>query len=287
QGLLMKSGDFIESDIQGAGGQGGGGMAQMSSIALGQVNYFSDTVRAIIANPVLELPSDYEIRLNDGSIIRAKSFGLANGQLTIQEISGIAIMVDPSEIAQLRAGLTRVQPLITLPWKILGVPTAKAAGETKPPAAPPSQTAASTNEPPAVPPPAAAKPAAVVAADLPNPNVMTWAGPNQEQILVIPAGTSIEFPLKGKFRELAMRLAVAPGASPNAQATLRVLVNGKEVARTPEFTAGEQPRSMHLTVTDPKSVTLAVDSAQAGTRLLLIDPVAVRALASASPPARY
>jgi hypothetical protein len=255
QGLILKNGDFLASDIENVGANGGGGMAQMSSIALGLVNYYTDLVSACVANPLHELPSDYEVRLGDGSIIRAKTFALTNGQIVIQEISGISFAVNPAEVAQLRAGLNRVQPLISLPWKVCLTST--------------SET----------------KLAAGVASDAPNPEVLTWAGPNQEQILVVPAGASIEFPLKGKFSALAMRLALAPGAASNAEATLRVLIAGKEVARTPVFRAGDQPRSMRFTMTNQESITLAVDSAQTGTRVLLIDPVVVRTHPGTAAPA--
>jgi hypothetical protein len=270
QGVVMLNGDFMASDIQSVGGANGGGMVQMSSIAIGSVAYYSDRVCAFVANPVHLQPSNYEVRLVDGSIIRAKSLDLANGKLTIQEISGIAIDVDPKEIAQIRAGLSRVQPLIDLPLKISGSPGAATtkAPASSPPSAGTQMAATETN--------ADTKPAAPPAANAADASIVKWTGPNREQILVLPAGAKVEVPLKGKFQALAMRLAVAPGAPANAEATLRVLIAGKEVACTPAFIAGAQPRSMRLTVTDPQSITLAVDSAQAGTRLLLIDPIAIR-----------
>jgi hypothetical protein len=107
--------------------------------------------------------------------------------------------------------------------------------------------------------------------------VTTWAGPNQEQILVVPEGVLIEFPLPGKFRALTMRLAVAPGAPANAQATLHVLEGDKEIAQSPALRAGDLPHALWSALDMPASVTLKVESAQPGTRMVLIDPVAIRA----------
>lgn len=250
QGVIMKNGDFLESSIENVGARDGGGMVQMISLSLGVVAYYTDLIRACVANPLHEMASDYEVRLHDGSIIRAKNFGLTNGQVVIQEINGISIPVDPSEIAQVRAGLTRVQPLISLPWKVPEISKAK-----------------TTAEP---------------AAGVSNLDVQAWGGPNQEQILVVPAGASLEFPFKDKFSSLVMGLAVAPGSPANAEATLRIMVGGKVVSHSQSFKAGDAPRSIRVDVADPRSVVLAVDSVQPGARLLLIDPIAVRRQAMTS-----
>jgi hypothetical protein len=320
-GVILLNGDFLASDINDVGAANGGGMVQMNSVAIGAAVYYSNKVCACVANAVQSMPSDYEIRLRDGSIIRTKSVELAGDKLTLHEVSGISIDVDPSEIAQVRAGLNRVQPLIDLPWKVSGLAEAKK--EAPPTAAAPKPVPAATS--PAAPtvPAASAAPAAqpAVASQTPpaaitsgtgttnapaaavadnnkvqgkstltpvdieaESEVMKWMGPNREQILVLPAGAKVEVPLSGKFRALAMGLALAPGASSNAEIGLHVLVEGKEVGNAEKLKAGDQPRCIRFAVSDPKSVTLVVDKAGAGTRLLLLDPVAVRETALTPPP---
>jgi hypothetical protein len=108
--------------------------------------------------------------------------------------------------------------------------------------------------------------------DLP---VTPWQGPNHEQILAIAADAPVDFPLRGKFDALAMRIAVAPGSPASAEATLHVLSGGKEIADTPALKAGDSPRSLWLKLGSLQGLTLKVESAQPGTRLMLIDPVAV------------
>lgn len=229
-GLILQNGDFLASDLNVIQGT----FIQMNSVALGPVAYFSDLVRACVLHPLQTKASDYEIRLTDGSIIRASGIAVNNGQFVIQEVSGVTISAAAEEIAQVRAGLTKVQPLIDLHWKASAAPE-----ET--------------------------------------PLVQTWEGNNQEQILVAAAGATVDFPLTGKFRALAMRVALGPDAPPNTQATVRILADGKEVGTTPPFKAGDQPRFVQVTLPQPKTLTLVIDSVYAGTSVLFIDPVAVRA----------
>ena len=99
----------------------------------------------------------------------------------------------------------------------------------------------------------------------------------------VPAGTSVDFPLTGKFHAVALRIALSPDTPPNSQAIVRVLADGREVARTPVFLAGDQPRFVEVTLQDPQTVTLVADSVFAGTKVLLIDPVAVRENAVPTP----
>ena len=89
-------------------------------------------------------------------------------------------------------------------------------------------------------------------------------------------GTAIDFPLPGKFRAMGVKIALSPDSPPNSQVTIRVLADGREIGHSPPFKAGDQPRFMELTLQDPKTLTLVADSIFAGTKVLLIDPVAIK-----------
>jgi hypothetical protein len=245
-------------------------MAQMSSIALGLVGNYPDVIRACVINPISPISSDYEVRLHDGSIIRTNEMSVAGGQITIQEISGLKVTVDPSEIAQVRAGLTRVQPLISLPWKA-----------SEPSSALSATKAGSTDEQKAISSEATDNNSAIVSSkagpkDLTNRSVTTWSGPNQEQILVVPANMAIEFPLKDKFRAVTMHLALAPNSLANAQATVLIRADGNEVGAAVTIKNGEPPEWVTLQVQQPKALTLRVSSSSPSVKLLIIDAVAVR-----------
>lgn len=261
-GLLMKNGDFLAADIQRIDGD----YIIVNSLQLGILSYYGESGRAAVLQAVQSQPSDYEVRLKDGSILRAKTLATGSNQLDIGEVSGMAISVPADEVAQVRAGLTHVQPLISLPWKA-NTPPAPAVTKTPPPAA---AASGATAAPQAVPAPA---PAPTVT---PDTGVQCWNGPNREQILAATAGTSMEFPLSGKFRALALRVAVASNAAPNAQAVVRIVADGREIARTPPFKAGDQPRFLEVTLQSPKTLTITADSIVAGTKVLFIDPVAIR-----------
>ena len=89
-------------------------------------------------------------------------------------------------------------------------------------------------------------------------------------------GTVIEFPLAGKFRAFGVKIALSSDAPPHATASVHVLVNGRQVANSPPFKAGDPPRFMEINLQNSKSVTLMADSMFPGVRVLFIDPVAIR-----------
>jgi len=235
---------------------------------MGIVNYiYTNLLKACVLHPVKPQPSDYEIRLKDGSDIRASGLEVSNGQLVIHEVSGITVPADPGEVAQFRAGLTHVQTLIDLPWKA----TALAANPSPAASAPPTAPTA----PAAVPAPAQAPFLPPLQPLPPLPTVRCWEGNNAEQIMAAEPGTVLDFPLTGKIRALALRVAVLSD-TPNAQAIVRILADGREIGRTPAFKAGDQPRFVQVTLQDPKTLTLVADSLFSDTRILYIDPVVIQ-----------
>lgn len=233
-GLLMKNGDFLTGTFQDID-RGG---VHLTSELLGPVIYGAADVQACLLQPVQPQAAAYEMRLRDGSIIRASGVSVAGNQVSISEVSGLDLEVASDEVAQFRSGSS--QSLLEFPFK-------------------------------AIPPASAANPA-------PEPlPVECWQGNNQEEILSAPAGTAVEFPLTGTFSAMSMRIALASGAPPNAQATIRILADGTEIGRTPPFKAGEQPRWLRSTLQQPKTVTLEADSTYPGTKVLFIDPILIRA----------
>jgi hypothetical protein len=267
-GLLLKNGDFIEADIESIRAWDPD-VVRINSLALGITEFgerFGQTAnQAVFFHPLQPQPSDYEIRLTDGSIIRAASLGVSNGQLVISEVSGGSVTVDPNEIAQFRAGPARVQNLLEVPWKASPSPSANPAPAVNAASNTPAGTA--TN---------AAPIAAVPAASSENPSVECWEGNDQEQMMAAMPGTRVEFPLAGKFRALAMKIALSPDSPPNARATVGILADGREIGRTPPFKAGDQPAFIEIALQNPKTVTLVADSIFAGARVFFIDPVAIR-----------
>jgi len=94
--------------------------------------------------------------------------------------------------------------------------------------------------------------------------------------MVASAGTMIEFPLTGKFRAIAVRVALSADSPANSQMTVRVLADGRDIGRTPPFKAGDQPRFMEISLQSPKTVTLQAESVYAGVKAVFVDPIAIR-----------
>ena len=88
--------------------------------------------------------------------------------------------------------------------------------------------------------------------------------------------TDLDFPLPGKFRALGVQVALSAESPPNAQVTIHVLADGKEIAKSPPFRAGDPPRFMEVTLNNPSHVTLRTESIFSGAKLFYIDPVAIR-----------
>jgi hypothetical protein len=248
-GLLMKNGDVMDGDFDFINGSD----VSITSVLLGISNYRRSEVRGCFLHALQAQPASYEIRLTDGSIVNANAVSnFKNGVMTIEEASGVSVPVSLDEVAQFRAGTSQAQSLSELAWKA-----------TPPPAAPAGNATPATN-------------AAPVANAAPEPSVECWEGPNQKQVMLVPAGMTVDFPLPGKFRAMCAWIAMSPDSPPNSQATIRVLADGKEIGRTPPFKAGEQPRLLRVTMQDPKTVTIGADSIYVGPKVLIIDPVALR-----------
>jgi hypothetical protein len=252
-GMLMKNGDIQDGDFDVIGGS----TVEVNSVLLGPTQYNHSEVRGCFLKPMQTPSAPYQFRLRSGSIINASSFTVNGGEVVIMDASGVSITTTPADIAQFRAGPAQVQPLTELTWKATPPPAAAPAAAPAPPAANPA-------------------PAANAPSDDGQPLVQSWTGPNQEQILMTSMGTDIEFPLTGKFRAMGVKIALSPDSPPNSQITIRVLADGREIGHSPPFKAGDQPRFMELTLQDPKTVTLEADSIFTGTKVIFIDPVAIR-----------
>jgi hypothetical protein len=254
-GVLMKNGDVLNEapDLISASG------VRVNSVLLGLTTYTAIDVRACFLDPLQAPSAQYEIRLRDGSIVYADSIGVSNDSLLLQDASGVAIEVSRDEIAQFRAGPAIAQSLAELDWKAVA------------PGSPNAPPPALTNAPPAGD-GAALAPAAPEA----SPTVRCWKGPDEEELIEAPAGTTLNFPIGEKITALSSRIVLSPTSPPNAQVTVRVLADGQEIGRTPPLKAGDPPRLMKASVQNPKILSFEVESSSAGPKVIFIDPVAIR-----------
>jgi len=199
-----------------------------------------------------------EIRLRDGSILNATAVDAGSNGVMITDVSGVTIQAGPDDIAQIRAGTAAVQELAQLDWKATG-PN----GAAPPPSNPPP--AANNGAPPANP---AAEPA--------PPLVNSWLGKDQQQILEAGMDTAIDFPLPGRFRAFGVQIVLSSDSPPNANATIRILTDGHELAKSPPFHAGDPPRFLELSLPGATHLTLQAESMFPGVKVLYLDPVAIR-----------
>jgi hypothetical protein len=261
-GLLMKNGDTVDGSIDSVTN----GAVTVNSVLLGITPYEKTAIRAAVLHPLAPQPAKYEIRLRDGSSIYATDVAGGKDGVAFTDLCGVKITANIDEIAQFRAGPALVQSLAETDFKATAAPAPDAKASA--PAANVPAAGAAANAAPAIAPGAAP-------ADAAPPLVGSWEGPDEEQVLEADAGTKMTFPLSGKFRAIAMRVMIGPESAPNAQATFRISADGNETV-TPPIKAGDQPRFVQVMVQDPKSVTIIADSPYPGTKVLLIDAVAIR-----------
>ena len=237
-GIVMKNGDFVGGTFDGINSAS----AALTSLVMGIETYTADEMSACVLHPLKPIPADYEIRLKDGSALLAKGLDAKDGKLVVDEISGLEIPVTPDDIAQIRVGTSRAQSLAALDWKV---------------AKPPGEMAA-------------------VRASPTRESAVCWTGGNQEQIMAMTPGTSVDFPLSEQYRAVALGLALPPQSPANAQASLRVLADGKEIFETPPIRAGDAPLFTEVNVPPSKILTLVAESASINVRVLVIDPTTIR-----------
>lgn len=258
-GLIMKNGDVMDGETNTITN----GAVQVNSMLLGVTTYPRTDTRACVLHQLFLQPAKYEIRLKDGSMVHANDLTVSGTSIAIEDVSGARIFTTMDDIAQFRAGSAMVQSLAELDWKAKAAPAGPKANSPAP-GAPPAGNAAAPAMAPAN---AAADQAQLVG---------SWRGPNQEQVLQVMTGTTIDFPLSGKYRAMAMQVMISSDSPPNAQAIIHVLADGKEVGTTPPFKAGDHPRFVQVTLQNTKTLSLVGDSTFDNTKLLMIDPVVIR-----------
>jgi len=249
-GLIMKNGDVMDGDTNSITN----GAVEVSSLLLGITSYPRTDTRACVLHPLFLQPAKYEIRLKDGSMVRANDVTVSGSSVALEDVSGVRIFAAMDDIAQFRAGPSMVQSLSELDWKAKAAPSSSKANSPAPALAPAPANAAPDQ------------------ASL----VGSWRGPNQEQVLKAATGTTIDFPITGRFRALAMRVMISSDSPPNAQAVVHVFADGKEIGTTPPFKAGERPRFVQFPLSNLKTLSLVGESPIDNAKVLLIDPVAIR-----------
>jgi hypothetical protein len=257
-GILMRNDDILIGDFQAIGRE----YTYLNSMAFGPTPYSVDQMNACLVHPIKLQPAEFEVRLTDGSVVYASGIGVDKGTVVINEVSGVKVSAAPEEIAQFRAGPDRSVSLLDQPSKITPSKVAAASAVAK--SAPATNAAPSEDSPPVI-----------VAMDQTG-DVRFWSGPNREEIMAMPVGKTVDFPLQGKFSSVAMNVVMLPGTPANTEATVRVLADGKEIGRTPVFKAGDAPEFVRFPWTSGQTVSLVADSTTSGLKVLVMDPVAIR-----------
>jgi hypothetical protein len=98
-GLLLSKGDFVEAEFRGLDGSS----LKTTSVLFGPRSYNAgrDVLAVALRDPAPE-PADYELRLEDGSVLLARSVSVAPEHLLVQEPVLGAVRVPEADVKQFR-----------------------------------------------------------------------------------------------------------------------------------------------------------------------------------------
>ena len=246
-GAVFENGDFFEGSIR----EFDHGRVRVSSVLFGMRQFEQRKVQALVfaASAPTSKPSSasrYEIKLGDGSVLRADELKFVKDRLEIGLPAGQSARVAHGDVLELNAGPARFLSL----------------AEVKP-----AKVEAATG---------AAQPFLIDATFDGKP--LALREQRVERGLTLAAGASLTYALGGQYRTLTVRLGVPAHLLPASPVTFVVLADGQEVHRTASVTSVDDPTSVTLDLSNVQSLTLRVESDTPGLGAsgTFADPLLVR-----------
>ncbi|HSI36541.1 MAG TPA: NPCBM/NEW2 domain-containing protein, partial [Tepidisphaeraceae bacterium] len=233
-GVLLKNGDFVEGSLRKLSDRS----IELSSVLFGlhKIDPGSTGAYALVCNDVAPAnKAQFVVRAADGSVYFASAVRIEkNGWVVEDEVMG-EFALSRTGVVEIAAGPGRLEPLARMRPHHVDLANV-----------------------PAV----AGRAAAGLSVDSTGAGVpMALGGAAVESGLTLPAGAAATWDLAGKYRTLTFRAGVPTGVAATAGVRFVVLVDGKEVYRSPVRTSLEQPVSAAVDVGGAKQVTLRVEPA--------------------------
>jgi len=244
-GVLLRSGDYFEGDIRYIRD----GRVRVSSVLFGLKDFGYWDCLAIVYHDPSSIPSPYEVRMTDGSVLMASAFNAEKDFIIVKDVSAGLLKVWAGEVLEIKCGGSRFQSLTETRLTKADLP--------------PGITFAD----------------AVSVDALPGDVTMWLDSQPVDRGLSVTAGTTLTYALGGAYRVFYSRVGAADHAPAGCRLRVVVLVDGREAFRGPDRAAGEGAVDVAVNVAGAKTLTLRVEPA--GTpdpRLLSVwaHPVLVR-----------
>ncbi len=236
-GVILASGDVVEGEFQGITD----GRVVVSSVLFGLKKFNLNEVAAVILNDTPAAPParNFEIVTSDGSSILVDKLSSESQNLIAETSFAGKLKLTQDELSEIRAGRSRFKALTDLKPTIAGPPEAVSL-----------ITSAASSK-------------------------LTIRGQTPSRAIRLSTSSAINYKLDGGYRMLALRFAVPDGILPLSPVRLVVLVDGKEIHRTPPITSLDDPAPVSIKLAGAQSFTLRLESdgpGQLGGSAVLIDP---------------
>jgi len=100
-GIFLSNGDFLEGDFDEVTARS----VVVSSVLFGRRTYARDSSHAlaVVLNPMLPASAPLEVKLKDGSVIRARGVRGASGTVSIDEVAVGELRFDAAEVEEIRS----------------------------------------------------------------------------------------------------------------------------------------------------------------------------------------
>jgi hypothetical protein len=230
-GVLSRTGDFMEGEINSIEAGKEGREVLLSSVIFGLTRFRLDngTTSAVVLREPSPADAAYRVVLIDGSVLLAESLKAEADRLIINERTVGAMAIPIRQVFIVRASSERAASLTTFkPSKVDGP---------------------DTNFDPA-------------AISLFDKNQWTWLllpGGASPGGIVSPGATAISYDLDGKYKSFVCRVGIPERVSSRVSGKFVVLADGKEVFSSKPLSSKDAATTITVPLAGAKTVTLKLD----------------------------
>ena len=226
-GALLPGGDFFEGKLRGIEGA----TVKLLSPIFGPRNFapVRHDLLALVLHDVRVAPAQFEVRLTDGSLLHADALAVDKGALLLRGGLLDGQKIDAPDVAEIRAGAARFQPLATL-W--------------------PARV---------TPPPGVAADAALGVDAMIGGGTFTLPDRTLAHYLDAVIGGTPVWEVPAGMTVVTGQFVVPPKVAPNYRLVFAVYADGRSVFRSSPMSISDPPQSFRVTLGAARAVALRVE----------------------------
>lgn len=211
-GVLLSNGDFFEGQPRGLDGRA----LKMESVLFGaaSIDIEQQAVVLLLREVKAVTATNVVVRLADGSLLSGERFDIDANGLRIDVKGAGPVSVPEKDVAEIHGGGERQESLLELEPLVEGGESARALSVDRTPFGLPLRVSG-----------------------------MQW-----QRAITLSGGAAVSYALAGRYALFTCRAAVPASVPPLARARFVVLVDGRELYRSPEQTSIDDPLALSVSV---------------------------------------